>query len=257
MRNELAITLPAETARRPRKSARRAAHRRGYLLQIAAALAAVLIAAAVWNLQAWRAAPAAYQAVEIIYQNPELPNGCEVTSIAMVLASAGSPADKLTLYRDFLPKSDFSQIDGRCYGPNPEKWYVGDAADLKGGWYCFEGPAVQAANGWLEEQKSTLRARAVTGLDRAGLDRYARDGVPLAVWVTLGYAEPRYSEFIWTLEDGTAYQPYSNLHCVVLAGVRDDGQYIIADPINGFTTVDKDAFWSSFSAMGCRAVAVE
>ncbi len=256
MPNGTIIALPAEPRRRPRKSARRAARRRARLLQITLALAAALAAVTAWINRPWDGAHTAYQAVELVYQNPELPNGCEITSLSMALGAAGYPADKLTLYRDYLPKGDFSYDGALCYGPNPEKWYVGDAADLKGGFYCFETPIIQAANGWLDERGSASRARSVTGLSRETLNRYAEDGVPLVAWVTLGYAQPQYSEFSWTLEDGTQYQPYSNLHCVVLAGTQD-GQYRIADPLNGFVLVEKNVFWDSFSAMGCRAVVIE
>ncbi len=251
MFGEYAMALP----RQPRGKTRRRARRRRGLLT-AALLAAVILVLVLWRGLSKGCISGQYRPVEVIYQDPELPNGCEVTSLAMVLASAGCPADKVTLYRDYLPKSDFSLADGQRYGPSPEKWYAGDAADPTGGWYCFEGPVVQAANGWLEDRGSNLRAQSVTGLSRAELDRCARDGIPLAVWVTLDYAAPRYSEFFWTLEDGTVYHPYSNLHCVVLAGA-EGGQYRIADPINGITMIDKDTFWDSFSAMGCRAVMVK
>lgn len=258
MSGEYAAALPQRPRGRTR-SRRRARH--GGLFKLAAFWAAAFLAAAfivpaIWRGLAGGRASGQYRNVELVYQNPELPNGCEAASLAMLLTSAGCPADKLALYRDYLPKADFSQIDGRRYGPNPEKWYAGNAADLKGGWYCFEGPTVQAANGWLEDHGNAARARSVTGLSRAELEHYAQDGVPLVVWVTLAYAAPRYSESSWTLEDGTQYHPYSNLHCVVLAGVRD-GQYQIADPISGFALVDKNLFWDSFSAMGSRAVIVE
>lgn len=253
----MAVALPVETARRPRKSAAKRAHRRRYRMQILAAVAAVLIAVTVRAGPALGAAePGVYRPVELILQNPELPNGCEVTSLAMVLSGAGCPADKLALYRDYMPKADFSQAEGRCYGPNPERWYVGDAEDRIGGWYCFQGPVVQAANGWLDHCGSSLRAQDLTGLSRTELERYAQAGTPLVVWVTLRYAAPQYSEFFWVLEDGAVYRPYRNLHCVVLAGVQN-GQYKIADPINGMEQVDKEIFWDSFSAMGCRAVSVE
>ena len=247
--------LPARAAPRPRKRARRQALRRRYRLQILAAAAAVLIAALARTVPALGVPPEGGRPVEWIAQNPELPNGCEVTSLAIALGAAGCPADKLELYRDYLPKADFSQMDGVRYGPDPEKWYAGDAADPAGGWYCFEGPIVQAANGWLDHCGSSLRARDLTGLSRVELDRYAQAGTPLVVWVTLGYAAPQYSGSSWTLEDGRAYRPYRNLHCVVLAGVAD-GQYRICDPISGFAQMDKSLFWDSFSAMGGRAVAI-
>lgn len=259
MEHTMTAALPAEPGRRPRRHTRRAARRRELLKMAAALVGAALTGATLWFSGVFGPTPASpsggYAPVTLIRQNPELPNGCEVTSLAMVLGAAGCPADKLELYRDYLPKADFSRVDGKCYGPNPERWYVGDAADPTGGWYCFEGPIVQAANGWLDDQGSALRARALTGLGRTELDRYAQAGTPLAVWVTLNYAPPLRGEFFWLLEDGTAYYPYRNLHCVVLTGV-EDGKYRVADPISGITLVDKGAFWDSFSAMGGRAVVV-
>lgn len=52
--------------------------------------------------------------VELILQNPELPNGCEVTSLAMLLTSAGFPVDHVKLYQQYLPTKEFtySRISG-------------------------------------------------------------------------------------------------------------------------------------------------
>ncbi len=252
MGSNSAMALPRQPGHMPRRRARR----HGKLLTAAALLAVILLVPVLWRALLGGGASRQYGPVAFICQNPELPNGCEVTSLAMALASAGCPADKVVLYQDYLPTADLAWSDGQCYGTSPEKWYVGDAADPKGGWYCFEGPVVQAANGWLDHCGSSLRARSVTGLSKSELDRYAQDETPLVVWVTLGYAAPRHSESSWTLEDGTVYHPYSNLHCVVLAGTQES-QYRIIDPINGITLIDKDIFWTSFSAMGCRAVVVE
>ena len=193
--------------------------------------------------------------VSLILQNPELPNGCEVTSMAMALGAAGCPVDKLTLY-SYLPRESITERGGQRFGPDPEKAYAGDADELTGGWYCFEEPMIQAADRWLDHCGSGLRARSVTGLSKTVLDRYARDQIPLVVWVTLDYASPQRSDFTWLLEDGTMYWPYRNLHCVVLTGA-EGGQYWVADPLAGITQVNQALFWDSFSAMGCRAVMIE
>mgnify|MGYP005780829123 FL=1 len=198
-----------------------------------------------------------FSPVELLLQNPELPNGCEVTSLAMLLTSAGFPADKVELYEECLPTRDFTYSGNQRFGPSPEEAYAGDASSSTGGWYCLEGPIIEAGNAWIEEHGGGGRMLSLTGISQSQLDRYAQDGTPVAVWVTIDYEPPVYADsFSWILPNGELYIPYDNLHCVVLAG-EENGQYRIADPINGWQLVDKDAFWNSFDAMGRRAVTVQ
>lgn len=198
-----------------------------------------------------------YDPVELIYQSPELPNGCEVTSLAMLLNSASYPVDHLDLYENYLPTQGFTYQGGQRLGPSPEEYYVGDATSQSGGWYCFEGPIIQAGNAFLADAGSDAQVVSVTGLSREELEDYALAGVPLAIWVTLGYADPSYaSSFTWTLPDGSTYVPYSNLHCVVLSGM-ESGLFQVADPIYGEYSIDPDVLWDCFESMGQRAILVE
>lgn len=192
-----------------------------------------------------------YNDVVLQLQNPELPNGCEVTSLAMVLTSAGFPVDKLELY-SYLPRQDFSYNSDIRLGPCPEEWYVGDAASTSAGWYCFEGPILQAGRDWMESQGG--RMISLTGISQELLEQLVGEGIPVVVWVTQEYAPPVFREdFSWVLPNGETYVPYDNLHCVVLAGMEGN-DYRIADPIRGWQNVNRDAFWESFDAMGRRAV---
>lgn len=193
-----------------------------------------------------------YNDVVLQLQNPELPNGCEVTSLAMVLTSAGFPVDKLELY-GYLPREDFSYNGDTRMGPDPEEWYVGDATSASGGWYCFEGPILQAGRDWTESLGGG-RMISLTGISREQLEQLVGEGVPVVVWVTQEYAPPAFREdFSWVFPNGETYVPYDNLHCVVLAGIEGD-DYRIADPIWGWQNINRDAFWESFDAMGRRAV---
>lgn len=203
------------------------------------------------------AEPQEFAPIELILQNPELPNGCEVTSLAMVLSSAGFPVGHVELYQNCLPTDNFSYSSGQRFGPSPEEFYVGDAASATNGWYCFETPIVEAGNAWIQQNGGGSRMESITGISQEDLDQYAQNGIPVIVWVTIGYAEPIYTDsFSWMLPNGTLYVPYNNLHCVVLAGA-ENGQYQIADPIYGWQAVSRDDFWNSFDAMGRRAVTIQ
>ena len=196
------------------------------------------------------------QELELQLQDPQLPNGCEVTSLAMVLTWAGCPVDKVELYENWLPREDFSYDQwGRLTGPDPAEAYAGDAASESQGWYCFEGPLVKAGSAWLASQGSSLTVQSLSGLSQSQLDDLLDQGTPLVVWVTLDYSDPVVCSSGWYLEDGTEYLPYCNLHCVAVVSREGEG-YLTADPLEGWKWVEGDTFWATFSAMGCRAVAV-
>lgn len=194
------------------------------------------------SLAGWEALPVAgketkdvFSDIQLQLQNPELPNGCEVTSLAMLLTAAGYPVDKLELY-EYLPREEFSYSGSARLGPNPQEAFAGDPASASGG-------SAEMVN--------------LTGLEQSQLNALLEEGTPLVVWITQEYEEPAYREsFTWTLPDSTQYIPYDNLHCVVVVGTEGDA-YRVADPIRGWQSVDQEAFWKSFDGMGRRAVTVD
>ncbi len=198
-----------------------------------------------------------YSQVRLISQYPELPNGCEATSLAMVLTAAGCQIDAVTLYEDYMPRQELElTAEGFITGPDPEEFYAGDAESVTDGWYCFEGPVIRAANDYLADCKSQYSAVSVTGLSQAQLEEYVVSGTPVITWVTIDYGTPIYSQAYWILADGREYYPYENLHCVVLTDI-DDGWYVIADPMGSWVELPPEIFWNSFEEMGCRAVVIE
>ena len=203
--------------------------------------------------------PRTFENVTLVMQTPELPNGCEVTSLAMVLTAAGYPADKVELCETCLPMVDFTYSDdGQWrYGPSPEEAFAGIASSASGGWYCFEQPILDAGNTWIAANGGGAQMAQLSGLSQAELDALLAGGTPVVAWVTQGYQAPyRTSTFSWLLPSGEEYVPYNNLHCVTVADIYGD-QYLVANPLQGWEMVDRDEFWSSFESMGCRAVTVD
>lgn len=159
-------------------------------------------------------------------------------------------------YEGYLPRQDFTETpEGWKVGGNPEEVYVGDATSELGGWYCFEGPIVEAANAYLQDQGSDWTAQAVSGLSQRQLNQYLKNDVPLAAWVTLDYTAPVASLRYWYLNENTLYSPYANLHCVVVVDYGEEG-YLTADPLEGWQWVEESTFWDIFDAMGRRAVTI-
>lgn len=191
--------------------------------------------------------------VLLISQNPELPNGCEATSLAMLLSCTGTAADKMDVLENYLPKQSITWINGVRCGPDPQAAYAGNAAVKGGGWYCFETPVIQAGDVWLKVKKQPYQMKNLTCLSQEELEQYLAQQIPVVVWATLHCQLPHVSSYPWTLSDGTTYYPYTNLHCFVLTGFAD-GKYYAADPIYGWQALSPSVFWQAFDSMGRRAV---
>lgn len=192
----------------------------------------------------------------LLYQLPELLNGCEATSLAMLLKSYGIAADKMELAYQHLPRAEFYEEDGVVYGPAPDDAYAGDPAAQR--YYCYAQPVCTAANLYLQQAGQTLRAQDLTGTTPAGLKLLLCEGRPVVVWGTLQFETPQFSAtHSWFLEEtGEEYIPYSNLHCMLLYGYDEDFYYL-CDPLYGYQAVEKVQFASVYEQMECRAVALD
>lgn len=192
--------------------------------------------------------------VPVVIQNPELPNGCEITSLAEVLQYLGFDVEHTLLAKEYLPCEAIRYEDGKTLVPDPEEAYVGNPATTSG-WYCFEEPVIRAADQYLSDQGSVLRAQKVSGADLDALSEYLQNGQPVIVWITQKLADVRRTAFTWTLPDGSETHPYGGLHCVVLSGM-DENTVTFSDPIYGEWTAEKERFYEIYQGMGSRAVVI-
>ncbi len=194
--------------------------------------------------------------VQPIYQNPALPNGCEITSMTELLQYLGFSVSH-TEMAEYLSCAPLTYADEVCYAPDPEETFVGNPATASG-WYCFEKPVIRAANQYLSEQDSDLRGVSVTGADEQQLFERLQAGEPVVVWATQQLADPAATSYHWTLPDGSSYSPLSGLHCVVLSGIDlEEGTCTVSDPIYGVRTYDLERFMEIFEQVGSRAIVVE
>ena len=193
--------------------------------------------------------------VPVIGQNPELPNGCEITSLTMLLRYLGFDADKLTMAEDYLPRSE------KFYGADPELEFMGDPAQSSGescGFYCFEGPIIQAAESYLaaQGQAEAWQVTDITGVDAQGLAEQLAAGNPVLVWATIDFKEVREStKWSWTTAAGRDYTPLVDVHCLVLTGYEGN-QFYLSDPLETYESVRQQKFMEIFTAMGSRAVVI-
>lgn len=239
-----------KTAFRHRTAVRIKKRCAGFLGALCLLSAGVLLVTHEWNAPVGDIEPLP---VDCLLQNPELPNGCEATSVSMLLCYAGCPVQKTQIVA-LTPTVPLTYDGSRWHGADPAQAYTGNAEDK--GFYCFAAPVAAAVNSYCMQQGSAHRAKDITGVTDTRLWEYLKQNKPVAVWITLDGSAPQYSSYTWYADDtGQEIQAYANLHCAVLTGM-DQNTVTLADPLQGTRQMDKSVFLACFEQMGRRAVVV-
>ncbi|MBQ8966890.1 C39 family peptidase [Ruminococcus sp.] len=195
--------------------------------------------------------------VECVLQLPELPTGCEVTSLAALLRYKGYAADKVTLSREYLPKQYFYYSDGELYGADFVHEFAGEP-ETSYSYGCYAPCIVTAANSYLADMGSAERAHDMTGTElRVLFSEYIDKGQPVMIWITSGgLAESQLTDS-WLTPEGKTVQWRSNEHCVLLTGY-DLGKGVVyaADPMKGDNTFDMALLEKRFAEFGKQSVSI-
>lgn len=190
----------------------------------------------------------------IILQNPELPTGCEITALAMVMDYYGFEVDKITLAERYLPKAEAELSygeDGRLYGPDLNQYFIGDP--FQHGLVCGTQAIVTAADTYLEETGSNYRAEDLSGTSPEELYELVAQDIPVVVWVTIYMEDREEPQQGWYTENGTYVDWSHNDHGAVLIGYTDK-TVSIADPISGLMEYSKEQFELVYQSRESRSV---
>lgn len=194
--------------------------------------------------------------VPTVMQYPELPNGCEITSLTAVLNYYGINVSKTTMADVYLPQVAFSFQNGKRNGPNPHTAFAGNPRDLRGGWYVYANPIVRAAKDVFVSFEIDLKAENVSGSTREEILSYIDQDIPVIVWVTIDLSPP-IKRGGWYIEGTNEFhESFTNLHVVVLEG-WEDGKLHIMNPLKGQEIISEDVFFDSYEALGSQAVIIK
>lgn len=201
------------------------------------------------------AASAKIENFPIVYQMPELPTGCEITAITMVLNYYGLPADKVEMVTVYLPMLDSTGTyygdDGLMYGNDLGSYFIGDPTQ-DSGIACGAEAITVAANSYLSDCGSTLEALNCTGTTACELYEMVSKGIPVVVWCTIGMYD-RVVEEGWYTENGDYVDWGIYDHGAVLIGFDDD-TVTIADPLAGEVEYSREQFEWVYEERGSQSV---
>lgn len=192
----------------------------------------------------------------LVNQLPELRNGCELTSLTMLLQYYGIKVDKMELVPEL--KKDPAPIvynDGRLilsWG-DPEVGFVGDITGRSIGYGVYNQPLFELLKRYIKT------AVNLSGSDLETLENQLSTGAPVVVWTTVTYTNPPEKEWReWKTPEGKVIRATFKEHSVLVVGYDEKNVYI-NDPLSGGkqVAVDKQTFLSGWNALGKQAISYD
>lgn len=203
-----------------------------------------------WRNKSNRKRAAYIDDVPMILQYPELPRGCEVTSLAMLLNFAGVEVDKMKLADEVRKDpTPFSKKENVTTFGNPYDGFVGDMYSLDNpGLGVYHGPIRNLAEKYLPGQ--------IVDMTEASFEDIlypVSQGAPVWVIVPSTYdIVPEEQWQTWETPTGTI-NVTRKMHSVIIVGYDD--QYIhVNDPYGRVSQLPRKNFQKGWEQMGRQAI---
>ncbi len=178
--------------------------------------------------------------VPYIDQTKEWPTGCESVSAVMLLQYLGIDITVEEFVERHLEKGPLFEKDGRLYGADPRKVFVGSPAD-ENSMGCY-APVIRKAleSVFCRAAKCAPERRAARPdtwetVDLSGvpadtlLREYIDNDIPVIFWASIDLKET-FAGPEWIVADtGEVFEWRSNEHCMLLVGY-DEENYYFNDP---------------------------
>ena len=195
-------------------------------------------------------APAGHVRAPMIKQLPELPTGCEVTSLAMALNFYDLNIKHTSLADSFLEKGAYRESDYR-------KVFVGDPRVYRS-YGCYAEVIVNTAEKFLKTVPDrSFKVYDLTGCEPDRLYSYIDMGYPVIVRAT-SKRMPTTKRATWTdRSTGKTIKWIGNEHCLLLTGYDTENNLVfVNDPQAGTGTYKLDLFEERFFDLGKQAVVI-
>lgn len=187
--------------------------------------------------------------VPFIQQYPELPRGCEVTSLAMMLQYEGAQVDKMQLANE-IARVPF--YENGLHG-NPHEGFVGNMYEkAERGYGVYNEPIFQLAEKYAPGQAVNL-----TGRDIEDVYKVVSSGSPVWIISNTTFQPLGEDSFqTWQTNAGELRITYYE-HSAVVIGYDENFVYV-NDPLaaNPRKGIQRDKFEAAWGQMGSQAIAI-
>jgi len=190
-------------------------------------------------------------------QKEKYPHGCELIALINSMLRMELDPDVYHFNIWYFINEEFTLNGDVKFGPDPELAYAGNPASDKG-FYSFEKVSIRSGNHYLKDQNSRYRLKSINGAGIDEIKSYIDSGFPVIFWALLDFeTTAKYSEKGGWYINGTDkfYQPYSNLHCMMIVGYDDAKGFKICDSlVSSEYWVSYEKFTDSAAVLGNRMI---
>lgn len=181
-----------------------------------------------------------------INQMPDLPNGCEVTSLAMLLQYYKINVSKDTLAQNIAHVDSYTS-NGKMRG-NPHQGFVGSMSVQNAGWCVYNEPLYNVA------LKYTNRIQNYTGHNFIEVLKLVSDGHPVMIITTLKFNRVHDMQ-TWTTPQGKVKVTPSSHACVITGYNKKTKKVYVNDPYGiKNRAVSWDNIEASYNQQGKQAL---
>lgn len=182
-------------------------------------------------------------------QLPDLPNGCEVTSLSMLLNYYHIKINKDELAQNIKHVSSYSN-DGKYRG-NPHIGFVGYMSQANGGWCVYNEPLYDVA------RRYTNRIQNATGSNFIEVIHLVSSGHPVMIITTLKFSHVNDMQ-TWNTEQGKVNVTPSS-HACVITGYNKAKKIVYVNDPYGYKNrpVEWKNIKASYNQQGKQALYIE
>lgn len=198
------------------------------------------------------------------YSQHDYPTGCEIVSTSMLLSYLGFDIKAGEIIeKGYLHAIDVTEKNGKKYGGDPDKVFVGNPAKNTG-YGCHSGAIIETLNKYLKPQEYKRKTKyEITDLKGMEIEEicseYISRGIPVIMWASINM-KPTFQKLCnsWLIVNtGERYFWKSNEHCLLLVGYDEENYYFNDPLVKKNTPYMKRLVERRYGEMGMQAIAVE
>lgn len=190
------------------------------------------------------------QGVPLLNQHPQLPTGCELTALTMLLQHQGVQVTKEQIAKEVKRVPTPYSYQGKLYGGDPSKGFVGDPFSSRG-FGVYKDALLPIIEKYLPG-----RSQDLSGGDFSQVYAALDQGQPVLIWCTISMLNVDTRKSYWTTPEGKVIEWKTPEHAMVVVGYDDEFIYLNDPYVGKQRRYKKQVVINRWSQMGKQAIAI-